>query len=362
MESRGTISVEKQAFAFSHTMGVYVILFLLGLWGCIAIYNATLHNMPFRYLGLQSTWLVIGMFALFLSSRIKFTAYQKWLIPLAVVSYIPMLLVLIWGAKIHGMSGWFRIGDMMIQPSEFAKTPYVLLLSIVATRSESGRKHFFAMSSLALLWIIPIVLQPDLGTMLVYLSGFVVVYYISNGSMKLFWGAVAAVVPVLAYIVVTKQYVLNRFSGFIDPSSDPFGNGWHVMQFRYALANGGFWGRGLGKAVWSNSYLPLSHSDSAFASFCESVGVVGAFPVVFGFFMLVYISYRISQGIECPERKVFVLAIAAVIAVQALIHISVNLTLIPTTGITLPLFSYGGSSLVSTFIAFGVLLSAADKK
>ena len=234
---------EKERFALSHTMGVYIILFLLGLCGCIAIYNATLHNMPFRYLGLQSTWLVFGMFALFLSSRIPFRVYQKWLVPLAVLSYLPMLLVLIWGAKVHGMSGWFRLGDMMIQPSEFGKTPYVLLLSIVATRIEPGKKHFFTLGFLALLWLVPIVLQPDLGTMLVYLSGFVVVYYISNGSLKMLGGSVLCIVPALVYIVVTKQYVLDRFSGFFNPIADPFGNGWHVMQFRYAMANGGFWGR-----------------------------------------------------------------------------------------------------------------------
>ena len=338
---------------------MYVLLFLLGLWGCIAIYNATLHNMPFHYLGLQSTWLVIGMFALYLCSKVKFTLYQKYLIPLAIISYLPMIFVLFWGAKVHGMSGWFKLGDIMMQPSEFAKTPFILLLSIISVRLTPGKKHFAVLSLLAMLWIIPVMLQPDFGTMLVYLSGFIVVYYISNGNMKMLSLSTLAVVPAIVYVIIKKQYVLDRFSGFLDPMADPFGMGWHVMQFRYSIANGGFWGRGLGNSVWSNSYLPYSHSDSAFASFCEAVGFVGAVPVILGFLFLVYIAYRISRNIECPERRIFILAIATLISIQALIHISVNLTLLPTTGITLPLFSYGGSSLVSTFISFGVLLSAA---
>jgi len=350
---------QNESSSFTLTVGVYIILFLLGLWGCIAIYNATLHNMPFHYLGLQSTWLIIGMFALYLSSKIQFQVYQKYLVPLAVLSYIPMLFVLIWGVKVHGMSGWFKIGNIMMQPSEFAKTPFILLLSIVSVRIAPGRKHFGILTLLAMLWIIPIMLQPDFGTMLVYLSGFVVVYFISNGDMKMLAYSALAVVPGIIYIFLRKQYVLDRFSGYLNPMADQFGAGWHAMQFRYSIANGGFWGCGLGKSIWSNSYLPLSHSDSAFASFCEAVGFVGAVPVLAGFLFLVFIAFRISNKIQCPERKVFILAIASLIAIQALIHISVNLTLLPTTGITLPLFSYGGSSLVSTFISFGVMLSAS---
>lgn len=348
--------------SFTNIIGVYVILFFLGLWGCMAIYNATLYNMPFHYLALQATWLVIGMFALYIFSRIKFSMYQKYLIPLAIVSYIPMFLVLIWGEKIHGMSGWFKIGNKMMQPSEFAKTPYILLLSIVSVRIVHDKKHFMILSLLAMLWVVPLMLQPDFGTMLVYLSGFVVVYYISGGNMKMLSVSALAGVPIIIYIILKKQYVLDRFKGFLNPMADQYGMGWHVMQFRYSIANGGFWGKGLGKSVWSNSYLPLAHSDSAFASFCEAVGFVGAIPVLLGFVLLVYFAYRISLNIDCPERRVFVISIASLIAAQALIHMSVNLTILPTTGITLPLLSYGGSSLVSTFISFGVLLSAANNE
>ncbi len=345
------------------SMTLYVTLFLLGLWGCIAVYNATLYQkVPFHFVGLQLLWLLAGMVALFVTSKIPFDFYKKYVIPIALVSYIPIIFVVLFGVKVNGMSGWFRFGSFMIQPTEFSKAPFVLLMAIVCSKFKPGIKHFAASSTVILLWIVPIMLQPDFGTMLVYLSCFLVVYFISCGDLKYLFGTVLAGVPLLVYIVAEKAYVLDRFKGFLNPMEDPYGVGWHVMQFRYTLANGGFFGRGLGKAMWSNSYLPLSHSDSAFASFAEAVGFVGTLPVVFGFFFLLITAFRISLKITDDSRRIFVWGVASIISVQAFIHISVNLTIFPTTGITLPLFSYGGSSLVSTFIAFGMLLSAARKE
>jgi len=167
---QGTLNIEQKSLSLSLSMGVYVILFLLGLWGCIAIYNATMFHMPFRYLGLQSIWLIVGMFALFFCSKVPFEQYMKYAVPLAVLSYLHMLLVLVWGVKINGMSGWFKVGSVMFQPSEFGKAPFILLLSVVCAKTQTARSHFCTLSSLAMLWVIPIMLQPDFGTMLVYLA------------------------------------------------------------------------------------------------------------------------------------------------------------------------------------------------
>jgi cell division protein FtsW len=163
----------------------------------------------------------------------------------------------------------------------------------------------------------------------------------------------------LIAVFFTKPYVLERILAFIDPLTDPTGAGWHILQFKYTLARGGLAGRDWGGAVWSNAYLPLSYSDSTFASLTESVGFMGAMPVIIGFCILAYLCYCLSLAVDGEGRRIFVFSVGMLVAAQAFLHMSVNVGLFPPTGITMPMFSYGGSSLVSTMFGFGMVLSAA---
>ena len=130
------------------------------------------------------------------------------------------------------------------------------------------------------------------------------------------------------------------------------------MQLRQTIARGGLWGESLGNAVWSHAYLPLSHSDSAFASMTESLGLAGALPVIIGFVLLVGIGCVLSAKAKDQGTAAFCFCLPCLVTLQAFVHISVNLGVFPPTGVTLPFFSYGGSSLVSTMLGFGMLISA----
>jgi cell division protein FtsW (lipid II flippase) len=189
--------------------------------------------------------------------------------------------------------------------------------------------------------------------------GFLIVFMISGERLLFLFPGIIAGLAGAVWIFFQKPYVWRRFLAFLDPSIDPRGSGWHILQFKYALARGGFSGRDWGGAVWSNAYLPFSYSDSTFASLTESVGFVGALPVIIGYCVLAYLCYRLSLSTREKSRRVFVFSVGMLVAAQALLHMSVNVGLFPPTGVTLPLFSYGGSSLISTMLGFGMVLSAA---
>jgi cell division protein FtsW len=185
------------------------------------------------------------------------------------------------------------------------------------------------------------------------------VYMIAGGSYLLMLIGFLAVIPGVVLIIIEKPYVLTRITGFLNPMDDPMGAGWHILQFQYTLARGGLFGASWGNCLWANSYLPLSYSDSAFAALTEAIGLVGVLPVIFGFTLFAYLGYRMASRTEENIRRIFICSMTSMVTFQAFVHISVNVGLMPPTGITLPMFSYGGSSLLATMIAAGIILSAA---
>lgn len=335
-------------------------MFLLGLWGCLAVYNATVYSsLPFNFAARQFLWLVISICCLYAASRIPFRIYYENAVLWAAPAYALLLLVLLCGASVNGMRGWFSWGNVSLQPSEIAKPFFVLLLCKTAMRGDGKMRHFLNLFVLTCLWIAPVALEPDWGTSLVYLAGFVLVYFSSGGSVLMLAGSALVFALAVLRAMAGKAYMIKRLAGFIDPSGDPFGAGWHVLQFQYAIARGGFWGAGWGKSVWANSYLPLSYSDSSFAALAEAVGFAGSFPVIVFFASLGFAAYMLSGRVSDPARRLVISSLVLVIVFQAFLHISVNVGLIPPTGITLPMVSYGGSSLFSTMISAGIILSAA---
>ena len=169
-------------------------------------------------------------------------------------------------------------------------------------------------------------------------------------------GAAAAA----ALFVWSHPYAWRRITGLFQPELDPLGSGWHVRQFELAIARGQFFGEKLGHAVWSNAYLPLSYNDSAFATMAETLGFFGTLPVYLGFALLIASLVVLANRFDLEfDARLYILSAAALIGIQSLVHISVNLCLLPPTGLTLPLISYGGSSLIGCCLMLGIALSAA---
>jgi cell division protein FtsW len=348
---------------FSTTVLVQSLLFLLCVWGCLAIYNSnTLGASPLYFVGRQLLWLVMGMLVMIMAQRIPFSFYSENALSMAAFAYISLLTVLILGTKINGMRGWFTFGwtSASIQPSEFAKPFFILLLCHIAVKGKNDRKTFLRLSAAALLWLIPILLQPDAGTAFVYLLAFIIVCFLVGTPAKYLLSIPVLLTPLAVWVLYANPYIMKRFSGFWDPSSDPLGSGWHIRQFQFTIARGGWFGVKIGKATWSNSYLPLSHSDSVFATIAESLGFVGTLPIILLLGVIVFTLYRLTIHLRGQYQKLFIIGMLSLITVQTLVHISVNVAILPPTGLTLPLLSYGGSSLLSTLLAFGIILSALN--
>ena len=348
---------------FNTTVLVQSLLFLLCIWGCLAIYNSnTLGTSPLYFVGRQLLWLVMGMLVMLAAQRVPFSFYTDNALTAAAIAYIPLLVVWRWGTSINGMSGWFTFGwtSASIQPSEFAKPFFILMLCHLAVRGKNDFKTFLRLAGTTLLWLIPILLQPDAGTAVVYLLAFIIVCILSGVKVRHLLLIPAILTPIAIWVLYEHPYILKRFTGFWNPESDPLGSGWHIRQFQFTIARGGWFGVKMGKAAWSNSYLPLAHSDSVFATVAESLGFVGTLPVLLILGAVIFILYRLTLHLHGQYQKLFIVGTLSLIAVQTLIHISVNVALIPPTGLTLPLLSYGGSSLLSTLLTFGIILSALN--
>lgn len=347
---------------FLSALSLVLSLFFMGLWGVLSIYNATAFtDSPLHYAGLQLLWLFIGFGVFWGASSLSFKFYERHAPIIFLFFYSALVFVLIFGGRINGMRGWYDLGFCLIQPSELSKPVFLFSLAwlFAPERDLTSSRRLVLMGVLTVLWCAPIAFQPDFGTLTVYLMGVLIVFLVSGGRFLLLLPGLFIGMLGTVPVFLAKPYVFDRVLAFLDPSADPTGAGWHILQFKYTLARGGFSGRDWGGAVWSNAYLPLSYSDSTFASLTESVGFVGAMPVIIGFCLLAYLCYRLSLFADGESRRIFVFSVGMLVAAQAFLHMSVNVGLFPPTGITLPMFSYGGSSLVSTMLGFGMVLSAA---
>jgi cell division protein FtsW (lipid II flippase) len=198
------------------------------------------------------------------------------------------------------------------------------------------------------------------GTSIVYLLAFIIIAFFAGIAVKYLLLIPALLTPLAIWVLYQNPYIIKRFTGFWTPENDPLASGWHIRQFQFTIARGAWFGSKMENATWSNSYLPLAHSDSVFATIAESLGFVGTLPIFLLFGIIIFSLFRLAVKLKSRYQRLFIVGMLSLIAVQTLIHISVNVAILPTTGLTLPLLSYGGSSLLSTLLAFGIILSAMN--
>ncbi|MBR2425632.1 MAG: FtsW/RodA/SpoVE family cell cycle protein [Lentisphaeria bacterium] len=342
---------------------VFAALLVSGLWGCLLIYSARVYGTePLLIVKRQLVWLVIGMTGLFSGSLIPFRKLLAWRYYIGGFMGLLLLYTLFFGLKVNGMRGWLTLFDTCnLQPSEFAKPVFLLLCCGIAVNEKISRwKRFIYLGSTALFFWLLIILQPDFGSAFIFLAGFLIVLYLSGGSRREFLVSFGAAAIGVAAFLCWKRYPVDRIMGFLNPDSTVARSAWHLQQFRYTLAHGGIAGSEHNGALWANAYLPLPHSDSLFATIVETSGFLGGMIVICAFCVIAFVFVRYSLKQELiPEARIFIAGIALLYLTQALLHISVNVLLLPPTGITLPFLSYGGSSLCSILLSFGIAASAS---
>lgn len=345
----------------------FVLLFLTviaAVFGMVMIASATAS--PVKYVLVQGVALVLGLVAIFLLMIIDYEYLAKLNGWLYLVSFVLLILVLIpgIGTKINGARSWFDFGSLLsVQPSEFVKLFFVITfakhISGTGMLLNRPRNVFFLTLHFGILCAL-ILLQPDFGTAMVFFFMTFVMLFVAGLAWKYIislFAILAAAAP-LGWFFVLKPYQQDRILTFLNPESDPMGAGYHVVHSKTTVGSGQLFGTGLFEgASQYNNFLPARHTDFIFSVVCEELGFIGALAVIL---LLVAIIVRIVYiGINARNDlgKYICIGIAAMFTFHLIENVGMCIGVMPVTGIPLPFFSYGGSSLLTNLIAIGLVMN-----
>lgn len=329
------------------------LAFLIILWGLLTITASQSGGpQPLFLAGKQLCFAIPGGILMILAARLPFEKHCQWRLFYAMPALLLLLLLPLAGVRVNGMQGWYSIGGLFLQPSELGKGIWLLMIACAGMRWKP-------MTLWSLAWIIPILCQPDLGTAAVYVAGLLVLWYSGGGKLKTVAAVLAAGLTAVGIYIFSNAYAWKRLTAFWDPESDPEGGGWHIRQFQMAIAHGRWTGAKLGQTFWSNEYLPLAYNDSAYATMAETLGFSGctAAMIMYIILYILLLHHALRPELEKTARM-YLIGASSILAVQTLLHAGVNVGLLPPTGLTLPLISYGGSSLIGTLLMLGIAVSA----
>ncbi len=355
----------------------YPFLFLLLLLmtvGLIMLWSASYAQSEYdtrytdsgRYLRKQALCAGIGLMALWLFSRIPAGAWYRFAWPLYGVSIALLLSVLVIGQEVNGAKRWIQLAGIQFQPSEVAKFAQILLFARLTRHFGPDAKIFrygvlgFAGALMGIL--VPLALEKHLSAIL--LMGMVAVVMMFVAGTRIPWllaGAGTAVVFVIVYISI-MGYAGDRVSAWLHPELDPGNTGYQILQSLYAIGSGGLFGLGWGKSRQKYLYLPFQYNDYIFAIVCEELGLVGAVGIMVLFAMLILRGYWIALRASDRFSTVLAAGLVTLIAVQTLLNLGVVTNLLPSTGIALPFFSYGGTALAVNLGEMGIVLSISRQR
>ena len=351
-----------------------LLLMLLLAVGLTMLYSAssaqseydTGYQISTKYLQKQAVCAVIGVIAMAAFSRIPASFWYRFAWPLYGISIALLLLVLVAGESVNGARRWINIAGIQFQPSEIAKFTMILLFArLTRGFGKDARKFRYGVLGFgaALLGIlIPLALEKHLSAIMLMGMVAVVMMYVAGTHPKwLLAGAGAAVLFVLVYITF-MGYAGDRVSAWLHPEDDPGDTGYQILQSLYAIGSGGVFGLGFGKSKQKYLYLPFQYNDYIFAVICEELGLVGALLIVTLFAMLILRGYWIALRARDRFSTVLAAGLITLIATQTILNLCVVTNLLPSTGIALPFFSYGGTALAVNLGEMGVLLSISRQR
>ena len=318
----------------------------------------------------QAMWMAIGLPGMWLASRLPVRTFRALAYPLLLLSVVALMLVLVpgLGRTAGGATRWIDLGAVQIQPSEPAKLALVLWgADLLARKERLGQLTEWKPLLLPLLpgaglLVMLVMLGDDLGTTLILLTIFLSLLWVVGAPGRLFVGMAGLVCLLVAILIIVEPYRMQRLTGFLDQSGDPQGIRYQGNQGLYAVASGGWFGTGLGEGRAKWDFLPHAETDFIFAIVGEEFGLVGTLVVLSLFGLLAYAGLRIARRVKDPFTRLAAAGATAWLVVQAIVNIGAVIGVLPITGIPLPLVSYGGSALIPTLIALGMLLAFAKRE
>jgi rod shape determining protein RodA len=347
-----------------HRVDPWLILAVIGIMGASL---TTLHTVS-RVIGTnlllrQLLWGMVGLVTLWLLSRVRLDVFERLAPLLYGVGLIALVAVLLFGVARGGNRAWIAIGPLTIQPSEFVRLAVILMVATWLADRRGDRLKTGEVVVAVLLVGIPvglIILEPDLGVALTYLPILGGALWL-GGLPRTAW-IILIVLAVIssgaAWRYVLKPYQKDRVLTLLQPERDPFGAGYQVRQSKIAVGSGGIGGQGLGRGSQSQlRFLPAQHTDFAFAVWAEATGFVGTTLLLMAYALLFTRIAKVALTTDSRHGLILAALVGAWLMFQVVMSLGMVLGWLPTTGVTLPLFSYGGSSLISTCAALGVVQS-----
>lgn len=363
---------KKQTGARYDYMILIPVIFLVGL-GLVLVYSSSSHLAAHRlgdsyfYLKRQAMFCVLGLGLMVLAKNIPFSLYQKLVYPLLLVSLCLLILLFIpgFGYKVGGASRWLRCGEFSFQPSELAKLSLVMYMAYSMSKKgsnmESFSKGLLPHLIVAGTFMSLIVLQPDLGTAVILGCWTLIVLFVGGVRLTHLFSVLILFTPVLLMLVWRADYRLKRWLAFINPWDDPRGIGFQIIHSFLAFGSGGIFGAGLGNSKQKLFYLPEPHTDFIFSIAGEELGFLGVACIVVLFAILIMRGIKVAVKAPDLYSSHLALGLTCFIGLQVLINMGVVMGLLPTKGLTLPLISYGGSSLIANLLGIGILLNISSR-
>jgi cell division protein FtsW len=360
------------AEAVDRPLLIIVILLLVG--SVVMVYSASsaiameqYHDAGY-FLKRQLLWLGLGVLAMVTTARMNVWGWQRLAIPLLVVSVLLLALVLVspLGTTVNGARRWLRVAGWSVQPSELAKLAVVCYLARYLA-SHAGRIAEFRRGLLPPLvicgaLILLVLAEPDFGTAFVIAMLTFLLLFIGQARLFHLAGLAVAALPAVVLLVASSPYRRQRLLAFLDPWDHAQTSGFQVIQSFLAMGRGGVGGLGLGESRQKLFFLPEPHTDFIFSVIGEELGLIGTAIVLTLFMVFFWRGLVIARRAEEPFLRYLAVGITAMIGVQALLHMAVVIGLLPTKGLTLPLLSYGGSSLLVDLAAVGILLAICRQR
>lgn len=359
----------KQLLRGGFDLPFFILVMILLLLGLVMMFSASYayalyhYHDSFYYIKKQAAFAAGGVLAMFVMANIDYHKLHKFAYPLLGISYVLLVVVILFMPKLNGCKRWIILGPLNFQPSEIAKFAVILTFANFIAVHHNKMKTFrfgvlpflLVLGSVAALMI----LEPHLsGTILIISIGFTLMLV---GGTALRWFAIGGGAAVAMVLFLTVTHVVNyahtRLEVWLDPFKDPKGDGWQTIQSLYAIGSGGMMGVGLGNSRQKYLYIAEPQNDFVFSIVCEELGFIGAAIVIILFAALVWRGYVIAM--RSPDRFGSLLAVGLTtqVGLQAALNIAVVTNSVPNTGISLPFFSAGGSSLMMLLFQMGVVLS-----
>lgn len=360
----------RKPFDFAeYDLVLLLMVVALTSFGIVMVYSASsvmaaknYHDGTY-FLKRQGLFALVGCIGAFVAMRIDYHFWRRWAVPLLLISLALLVLVLIpgIGGKVKGASRWIRLPGFNLQPSEFTKLALIMYMAYSIDKKQDRIRSLtagFLPYMIVLMVLLGLLLkQPDMGSALTMAAVTVTMLFAAGTRLVFILGTGMVALPFLVYLVANSAYRLKRIKAFLNPEQDPTGIGWQIIQSKYAFGAGGLFGQGLGEGKQKLFYLPEAHTDFILSVVGEELGFVGVLVIAGIFFVLVQRAMRIAMSAHDSFGRFLALGIAVLFGIQASVNMCVVTGLFPTKGLALPFLSYGGSSLLVSLFAVGILLN-----